>query len=627
MDALSYFAIILVLGILAQWASWRAKIPSILLLLAFGFGLSIVTNVKIDDFIGEETLLPLVGIFVSIIMFEGGMTLKFSDLKEAGTPVLRMCTLTVVIGFVLTSALMYYVLGFDWRIAALVGAILTVTGPTVVAPILRVVQPSKKISSIVKWEGIVVDPIGAILAVLVFEFALLGWDAEAKHEYLIIGAKLLGAGVIFPIVLAKGVLWLLKRHLIPDFLHSVFLLAVVAGTFAAANKLQHESGLLTVTVLGMALANQKAVSVRHIIEFKENLQVLIISLLFIMLSGRIDLESMKNVLWPGLILLAGLILVIRPLSIFGAMIFSKKVNMRERLFLSFLAPRGIVAAAVVSVFALNFEQAANDGKLPQQVAEQSQQLVPLIFLCIIGTVLVYGLMALPLAKKLGVTSGRSDGILFAGADNWIVEVSQALVKDGHNVLLMDTKYEKITEAKMAGVPAIHANILSEYAEHEVDLGGIGQLIAATPNDEINSLASIEYMHTFGRKHVWQVTPDDKHKHHSRAVSDHKRARLCFSDSITYQEITKMFAEPHTLKTTTINDVFTLEDFYAEYGDEVVILFMADQKSGLRPASNECRKELKKVSEPTTLYAIIKGEEKLKVKPKKEDLTETEEIIA
>jgi len=579
-----------------------------------------VTGVSIDDFLpGEKTLLPIVGIFVAIILFEGGMTLKFSDLKEAGTPVFRLCTFTVLIGFAATFAVMYYVLNFAWQISALVGAILTVTGPTVVGPLLRVVQPSKKVSSVVKWEGIVVDPIGAILALLVYEFAILGWSDETKSEYIFIILKLFGAGVIFPIVLAKGLLFLLKRHLIPDFLHSVFLLAVVAGSFAAADLIQKEAGLLTVTVLGMALVNQKAVSVRHIIEFKENLQVLIISLLFIILSGRIDLLAMKEVLLPGAVLLLALIVVIRPLSVYGAMLFSKKMSFREQSFIAFLAPRGIVAAAVTSVFALEFEHAADEGKLPPIIAEQAHQLVPLIFLCIIGTVMVYGLMALPLAKRLGVTAGRKDGVLFAGAEDWIVEVASALQKDGHNVLLMDTKYDKIAGAKLAGVPAIRANILSEYAEHEVDLSGIGQLIAATPNDEINSLASIEYTHTFGRKHIWQVTPEDVHQHHSKAVSHHKRARICFSSGSTLRELSTQFTRPHSIKITTLTDVFSVEDFYETYGDDAQILFVCDDKNGLRPATPDFREDFKKVSEPTKLYAfvpekVVKEKEPTQVEP-------------
>ena len=600
MDALLYFALILVLGTVAQWVSWRFQKPSILLLLALGFGLSVATGVKIDDFIPENTLLSIVNIFVAIILFEGGMTLKFSDLKEAGTPVFRLCTLTVLIGFVLTTSLMHYVLHYEWAISALTGAILTVTGPTVVTPLLRVIKPSKKVSSIVKWEGIVVDPIGAILALLVYKVALLGWNEHAQHEYAIIFTKLFGAGVVFPLVLAKGILFLLKRHLIPDYLHSVYLLAVVAGSFAAANMMQSEAGLLTVTVLGMALVNQKSVSVRHIIEFKENLQVLIISLLFIMLSGRIELASMQKVLVPGLILIAGLLLVIRPLSVLLGMVFSKKTTYAERIFLAFLAPRGIVAAAVSAVFALEFEHAAEEGKLPHILAEQSHDLVPLIFLCIIGTVLFYSFVALPLAKKLKVTTGRTDGILFAGAEDWVVQIAKALQDEGHSVFLVDTKYEKIADAKLAGLPALRANILSEYAEHELDLGGIGQLVAVTPNDEINSLAGLEYIHTFGRKNVWQIAPQDERGHYTKAVSSEKRVRACFKGAPTFKEMNEIFTKPHIVKKTTLTEVFTLDHFFEQYGEDTMVLFISDAKHGLRPVEGE----LKKVSDDTTIYALI-----------------------
>lgn len=606
MDALSYFALILTLGIVAQWFSWRFKLPSILLLLAFGFGLSVVTGVKIDDFIPENTLLAIVNIFVAIILFEGGMTLKFSDLKEAGRPVMKLCTITVFISAVLTFGVCHYLLGYDMRIAALIGAILVVTGPTVIAPLLRVIKPTKKLASIVKWEGIVVDPIGAILALLVYEFALAGSTAEVQEEFLHISLKLLGAGVVMPLILARLILEMLKRHLIPDFLESVFLLAVVAGASSLANILQKECGLLTVTIMGVALVNQKSVSVRRILEFKENLQVLIISLLFIMLSGRIPLESIQKVMVPGLILIGALLFVIRPLSIYLATLGSKKLDFKEQTFLAFLAPRGIVAAAVASVFALEFEHAAAEGKLPDIVAEQAHDLVPLVFLVIIGTVLFYGIFALPIAKRLGVSSDDASGILFAGADEWIVKIAKTLIEDGHSVMVLDTKYDKIADAKMEGVPAIRANILSEYAEHEIDLAGITHLIAATPNDEVNSLATQEYAHTFGSANVWQIAPADREQHHTKAVSSKKRARICFTGAPSYRELAAVAAKGFTVKKTQITDVFTLEDFFEEYGEDPLILFKDDEKAGLRPVEGK----IEKASEGTTLYTLIPDEAEL-----------------
>ncbi|MGB0774789.1 MAG: cation:proton antiporter, partial [Akkermansiaceae bacterium] len=379
MSPLTYFTLVLALGIAAQWLAWRCKLPSILLLLGFGFALGNFAGVTIDTFIvGNDVLLSAVGLCVAIILFEGGLTLKFSDLKESGAPVLRLCTLGVVVSFILTAGAAHYLLGYDWRVAALIGAILVVTGPTVIAPLLRHIKPSKKVGNVVKWEGIVIDPVGAILAVLVYQAAISGNMDAAKEEILRALGLTLFIGVVLAFVLAKIIELLLKHHLIPDYLHSVFLLAVTATAFAASNAIQAESGLLTCTVLGIALANQKSVSVKHILEFKENLRVLIISVLFIILSGRVEISSLQEALIPGLTLLAILIVVVRPASVFIANLFSKQVNFKEQVFLSVMAPRGIVAAAVTAIFALEFEHAVVEGKLDASIGEVTPLMVPIV---------------------------------------------------------------------------------------------------------------------------------------------------------------------------------------------------------------------------------------------------------
>ena len=437
MTPLTYFTLVLALGIAAQWLAWKCKLPSILVLLAFGFGLGQFAGATIDDYlVGDSVLLSAVGLCVAIILFEGGLTLKFSDLKESGTPVIRLCVLGVAISFFLSYAGMKYVLGFDWRVAALLGAILVVTGPTVIAPLLRHIKPSRKIGNVVKWEGIVIDPIGAMLAVLVYQVAIAGNLDAAREEILrAIGLTLL-VGVVLALVLAKIIELLLKFHLIPDYLHSVFLLAVTATAFAVSNAIQAESGLLTCTVLGIALANQKSVSVKHILEFKENLRVLIISVLFIVLSGRVALSALNEALLPGLGLLAMLIFVVRPLSVFGANLFSKQVTFKEQVFLSAMAPRGIVAAAVTAVFALEFDHAVQQGRMSQEIGLASHQMVPLVFIVIVGTVAFYGLLSGPLARRLGLASENPRGVLFAGAGQWARLVAKALKDDGHHVLYL-----------------------------------------------------------------------------------------------------------------------------------------------------------------------------------------------
>ncbi|MEC9056501.1 MAG: cation:proton antiporter, partial [Verrucomicrobiota bacterium] len=501
---IAYLALVLALGILAQWLAWRIRIPSILILLAFGFGISITTGAQIDDYLGGETdtLLAIVGLFVAIILFEGGLTLKFSELRQAGAPVLRLCSLGVAIAFALASISAAWIFQWNWRVAALLGAILVVTGPTVVGPLLRVIKPTRKISSIVKWEGIVVDPIGAILAVLVFQVAVAGELQAAGGAVALALLKTLLVGIVLAVLLAKVLEFLLKRHYLPEFLESVFLLAVVAVAFAVSNAIQEESGLLTVTVLGIALANQKSVSVRNILEFKENLRVLIISLLFILLSGRIDPADLSAIALPSLAFLGALVLIVRPASIYLSCLGSRNIDNRERAFLAALAPRGIVAAAVTSVFAIEFDHAAHEGIIDTTIAQQAQQMVPAVFLIIMGTVLLYGLIARPFALSLGIASRSADGILFAGADTWTRKIASALHEDGYSVMLLDTRYGKVAAARMGGLHAIRANILSEHAEENLEFPGIRHLIAGTPNDEVNSLATQEFSHIFGKANVW-----------------------------------------------------------------------------------------------------------------------------
>ncbi|MEM9237962.1 MAG: cation:proton antiporter, partial [Verrucomicrobiota bacterium] len=239
MSPLVYLTLILALGVLAQWLAWKFKLPSILLLLAFGFGLGQLTGVRIDDFLApgsghSSPLLSAVGLFVAIILFEGGLTLKIRELKESGLPILRLCTIAVALSMAATTFFMWKLLGYDLRLAALTGAILTVTGPTVIAPLLRHVNPTRKMAAIVKWEGIVVDPIGAVLAVLVFKAALASDVDTAWAETGIAIGKLLLVGLVGGYLLAKLVEWLLRHHLIPDYLQPVFLLAVVAVAFTGS---------------------------------------------------------------------------------------------------------------------------------------------------------------------------------------------------------------------------------------------------------------------------------------------------------------------------------------------------------------------------------------------------------
>ena len=231
-------------------------------------------------------------------------------------------------------------------------------------------------------------------------------------------------------------------------------------------------------------------------------------------------------------------------------------------------------------------------------------MVPIVFYCIVGTVLVHGLVASPLAQALGLASKNPMGVLFGGAESFTRKIAAALHKDGFSVMLVDTNYSNVAAAKLLGLNASRANILSEYVGEELDFSGIGQLVAATPNDEVNSLAGNEFTHVFGRANAWQIAPGDKNAHHTTAVASRWRGRICFVGSPTFGDLIDLERSGAVVKKTQITGVFRFADFLEKHGEDAVILFLHDKTKGLRPAPSV----LKQVPKDTTIYAFVKPSE-------------------
>ena len=307
-------ASIVVLGIAAQWLSWRLRMPAILLLLVVGFVAGPVTGFLHPDELLGDLVFPIVSLSVAVILFEGGLSLNVAELRDVGRVIGRLLTVGALVTWVLSTAFAMLLLDLPGELALLFGAVLVVTGPTVIIPLLRHIRPTPRVGSAVKWEGIVNDPVGAILGVLVFE-AIIAGGVEAGLNVVIVGmmkAVFIGTGAG---MLAAGlVVLLLDRHWIPDYLESPVALGLVVMAYAVANRVQLESGLLAVTVMGSTLASQKRVSVRNIVEFKENLRVLLIAALFIILAARLPLTDPDYFSAGSLLFLAALILVVRPLG-------------------------------------------------------------------------------------------------------------------------------------------------------------------------------------------------------------------------------------------------------------------------------------------------------------------------
>ncbi|MCB2211471.1 cation:proton antiporter [bacterium] len=488
--------LILTLGVAAQWVAWRLRIPSILLLLASGLLIGPVLGVLDPDALLGDLLFPIVSISVAVILYEGGLSLRFKELPKLGTVVRNLVTVGALVTWIGAAAAARFLMDTSLSMSLLIGAILTVTGPTVVGPLLRAVRPKGEVGSVVKWEGILIDPIGAMLAVLVFEQMMAGSSGAgiAAPTMGLIRTIVFGSAAGFA---GAAIMYLLVRYeLVPDFLENSLSLGLVVAALLAADHFQPESGLLAVTLMGVLLANQKRVPVRRIVEFKENLRLLLISTLFILLSARMQRSEIFALNWMDGVFVAVLIFVIRPLAVWIST-FGSRLNWREKLFLSWMAPRGIVAAAVSSVFAFALIDAGFEG---------AERLVPVIFLVIVSTVVVYGLTAIPVAKLLRISEADPQGILIIGAHGWARALAKQLQELGVRVLLVDRNPQNVQRAKRVDLEAIEGDVLTEPLAETLDLNGIGQLIALTANDEINTLACVRFSQIFGDRRVFQLVP-------------------------------------------------------------------------------------------------------------------------
>lgn len=561
--------LVLLLGAAAQWLAWRARLPSILVLLVVGFVAGPMAGWIHPDKLLGDALLPLVSLSVAVILFEGGLNLRLDEMRKVGRVVRNLLTIGVAATWLLASAAAYFV-GLDAPLAVILGALLTVTGPTVIFPMLRHIRPRGQVASILRWEGIANDPIGALLAVLVFEFVLA---ADSVSPALFIAAGVVktivvgsGMGVVAGFVLALA----LHRYWIPDYLANPLALATAIVVFVLSNHIQAESGLFAATIAGVTLAHRSPLEARHILEFKENIRVLLISLLFILLSARFTTLDLLGLLdLRTVFFVAVLILVVRPLSILASTL-GTETSWSERCFLAWMAPRGIVAAAVSSVFALQLEAAGHG---------QAKMLMLLTFATIIGTVFVYGITAAGLGRRLGLAERDPQGVLIIGAQKWACRIARTLTEFGFKVILMDTNRANVSAARLLGFPTHIGSALAQNVADNLDLGGMGRLLALTPNDEVNALACQQFSRIFGRANVYQLPPKSD-KERKPAHERHLHGRWLFSRSVSYASLEDRAENGWTIKTTRLTPEFDYAAFRGIHGDRAIPLFVITQQGRL-----------------------------------------------
>ena len=575
MEGLFTIAVVFTLGISAQWLAWRYRTPSILLLLVFGFLAGPVTGIIDPQTLRGTWLFPFVSIAVGIILFEGGLSLRVSDLRDVGRVVGRLISLGVLITWALAAVAAFFLLDFPIGLALTLGALLTVTGPTVIIPLLRHVRPTGRVGTIAKWEGITIDPVGAILAVLVLESVMLLHEPGAADLTFgeTIGHALRGLlleaviGLGVGVAGAAGLILFLRRRLVPDYLQNSIVLMGVIAIFALSDNLQEESGLLATTVMGLIMANQRFVSVQRIIEFKEDLRVLLISVLFIVLSARLELSNLAYLNWIGsLLFLATLIFVVRPVSVFGSLMGTDLAR-NEKLFLAWLAPRGIVAAAVASLFSF---------RLTEAFPTEAPMLAPIVLLVIAGTVAVYGLSLGRLAGRLGLAYPNPQGVLFVGAHEWAREMAKALREHNIDVLLVDTNRANVEEAQSLDLPAQRANVLSEGVMDELELSTIGRMLALTPNDEVNTLATLHFAEMFDSAEVYQLAARTPRREASQdELPPHLRGRPLFGPDTTFRAMTDAVEQGAAVQPFPgdLTAYDSLKEIDNAYGGALVPLFL------------------------------------------------------
>jgi NhaP-type Na+/H+ or K+/H+ antiporter len=578
MDGIPFgsLALILLVGTLCQWVSWRLAIPAIPLLLVSGFLLGPVSGMYFEQpllvpeaLLGEHLLAVIEGA-VAIILFEGGLSLRARELMEARRSIIRLTTLGVVVTFIVASIGAHYLLGFELYAAALMGALLTITGPTVIVPMLRTIRPRGRVKYIAKWEGILNDPIGVVLAVLVFEAHLAATGDVA--DVLLVGVVQTLVVALSLTALAYGLLYIvMRRHWLPDYLHNPFTLAVVLTVFGLSNHFQPESGLLTVTLLGILLANSKGVDVRHIVEFKENLQVLLIPFLFIVLAARVDTEALELIGWGSAGFLLLLVLVVRPLAVLSGTLFLR-VSWSERVLLMMLAPRGIVAVALTSVFALRLEDSA-----------AGEQLLAEMLLVVVGTVVFYGSLAGWVASRLKLSNLSPQGLLILGAHDWAREIARELRARKIPVTLVDSNTHNIFLAKREGLNAARGNVFSEDFLDSLDLSEIGAVALATGNDEVNAFAREALSDFMERGNIFHLAPYSQEKNPYR--ENIKALNLLFDEHATFERLGERFALGERLHAVPIRDEAALEALARARRDagssDPLPLFLVEEDGRLR----------------------------------------------
>jgi len=471
--------LILVLAVGSQVLGKQLRIPALIILLPAGFTAgALTTDVNPDRLLGAA-FQPLVSLAVAVILYDSGLALQWGKVRgRARRVVPRLIYAGVPITMAFAAVFAGLLLGMSAGAALMTGAILVVSGPTVVGPLLAFVRPSDRLQRILSWEGSLIDPIGGILGAAVFGAVLASTSGGVGHP---LGQFLLSIGIgVAGAAVGVAVLWLCLCKLnLDDVLATTSQLACVIGVAAACDIVRDDAGLIAAILMGLAVANLRIFDVPAKRPFFETLVQLIIGVLFVAISATVTPESLKHIVLPTLGLVAVLVVVTRPLVAFLATIRTE-LSRGERAFIGWMAPRGIVAAATASTFGTKLAAAHVGG---------AAKILPVAFLVIVATVAIYGLTAVPVARRLGVTRPARSRPLLIGGDPWVIDLARALRTAGLDILMWAPSDGQRTQITQAGLELVPGEQLTAAVAQGAGIEGVTAVLLLTSEDDFNALAA------------------------------------------------------------------------------------------------------------------------------------------
>ncbi|MEZ5143381.1 MAG: cation:proton antiporter [Acidimicrobiales bacterium] len=482
---------IVVLGVGAQWIGRRLGFPALLLLLPAGLVAGATGVVKPEELFGE-TLFPLVTLLVALLLFQSGLNLRLVELpRPARGPVLRLVTAGLMITFAGAWAALVLATDMPTDVAAVLGAILVVSGPTVVGPLLRVIRPRPPMGAVLAWEGTVLDPLGATLGVVVLNLVLAAGRGGIHPVFQMLGR--LGLGVTVGLLGAAGLVFVLSRFLVTDDMEAAVAVLVAVLCFGLAEVLLSEAGLFAAVTLGVVAANQRVVPTARINGFGETLEVLIIGILFVLLGALVDVSALVDEL-PGIIVVVALlVVVVRPAAV-AVSLARSRLTRRDRALAGWMDPRGVVAAATAAQFAVTLDNAGFDSSLVS----------PIAFGVILGTGLVYGLTAAPVARALRVAAPRPVGVALVGTQPWVIELARCLQDLGATVLVLSGERPEQLAERHRSVPMVSLLESEEELSETLATAPLDRALVATEPQALVTLVVAELVEHLGRSHVYVV---------------------------------------------------------------------------------------------------------------------------